>query len=411
MPTVRDIKKRYPKLESDGAITRLLKWSPGRSYILWMVKQCHAGQEEEQVLSAVQDFHAKKQRLPTDRRDVNAFKSLESLTDFLSTISAKSKRAKKKEEAQGRTLILRTKKADAYIITSFEGIRDLGKDTKWCITNRNDWESHRDSTFVVIVDKTRKRRVRFSKFIVEIKLNRTVEPDEILERRALLKLIRRAKRSAEATKKEVTSGSSVDVTVFDEIDIDTGEYHVDGRESANAELLRILLGDGKLEGLIQKAMSEQRSHTEQIVKVSALASGRLPKKKFMSLAKMVRDENIFNYLSLFDHPMARNPECKDYLWSLRPEKIPPGDVSFLIQSHAMSIPGCVEVALDSVFVKMKVKRGSTRRRLKARKATRVSMLARIIMSPQLSKEGKVLVMDFICENHFKLKDYEPGHLK
>jgi hypothetical protein len=90
-------------------------------------------------------FDKAQQRLPTNKRDINQYKSLDDVKATISQIDNVSKTQRKQTaKAKGSKYIGTVSGYDVYFITSHQACMLLGKGTKWCITQNDGvhWDNY-----------------------------------------------------------------------------------------------------------------------------------------------------------------------------------------------------------------------------------------------------------------------------
>ncbi len=132
--------------------------------------------------------------------DINSFKTLDDLKDFLNSVPKLSKRkvnSKIKITNPGAQLVFENDMVDVYLIKTKEASCEHNTDTKWCITSRSatHWEGYTDKgiTFYFIVRKEPEGnsldKVAFAKYpenlggVIEAydKNDKTVNPKKIMK--------------------------------------------------------------------------------------------------------------------------------------------------------------------------------------------------------------------------------------
>jgi hypothetical protein len=124
--------------------------TPQLKYLQWMVMQFEndVDVDETDMETTIRKFHSVQQRLPSDKRDINQYKSLETVKTVLSQLGDVSKTQQKQTaKAEGSQHIGIVEGYDVYFITSHAAAQLLGKGTKWCITTNSpkDWEKYTKS--------------------------------------------------------------------------------------------------------------------------------------------------------------------------------------------------------------------------------------------------------------------------
>lgn len=100
-----------------------------------MVQQASRGEQAtivSEVFNLLLNFQEKKQRLPIEKRNINAFQKLGDLRGELENLGA-SKSDEKKIALQGATQIYKNDQFKVYRVTTEEASCVLGRGTKWCI--------------------------------------------------------------------------------------------------------------------------------------------------------------------------------------------------------------------------------------------------------------------------------------
>jgi hypothetical protein len=105
----------------------------------------NAGIDDEEIMFTIHKFDSVQQRLPSDKRDINQYKSLEDVKTVLLRIGDVSKSQQKRTaKSEGAQHVGTVDGYDVYFITSHEAAMLLGKGTQWCITESNGkhWDSY-----------------------------------------------------------------------------------------------------------------------------------------------------------------------------------------------------------------------------------------------------------------------------
>jgi len=390
---------KYPIDESSWNQIRL--WVPSRHYVSWVVKRTHKGEDLSKLLEAVVHFHNNKTRLPLDKRDLLRYRTLSSLRKQLDKIGVQSNRQHRKKRARGYYLLDEIGDVKFYLIENYEGARTLSLGTKWCIANEGDFKSHYSrSVIVVAVVKGKRERDRFSKFAI---LLDDRDPGYPWTSNSLpnWKEIRNY-RSPRPRK-----GSPHRYQIFDELNDPQEEgWEPVPVHSSFEEILDIRSGRRTVvKEVLTKAINQQQK-PEKLVETTfaELRKGRsLRHQQFTRLADIVVENELFNVISLFEHPKARARTCREYLWSLvNPENLGPGEAQFLAQTSAMAIPEAVDTVCR---VAVGIHRARARR--KTPRTTKSGGLLTLILSNRhLTEETKRIVYEFLGRDVLKMKDFE-----
>jgi len=135
---IQDVQKKYPNVNID----LLAKGDPSSSnkYIEWMAKQLNSDNnlDLEEVITAIQLFDKISNRIQSNKKDINNYKSFEELIKLIDSVPLQSKTAEKKtSKIKGSTKIGETEEYFVYRIDTHEACTLMGKGTKWCITEKN----------------------------------------------------------------------------------------------------------------------------------------------------------------------------------------------------------------------------------------------------------------------------------
>jgi hypothetical protein len=139
------LQARYQNI--DVAVVASMDPTPQLKYLQWMVIQFENDEnvDETDMETTIRKFHSVQQRLPSEKRDINQYKSLEAVKAVLSQIGDTSKtKQKQTTKAEGSQHIGIVDGYDIYFITSHEAAMLLGKGTRWCITQYDGelWDSY-----------------------------------------------------------------------------------------------------------------------------------------------------------------------------------------------------------------------------------------------------------------------------
>jgi hypothetical protein len=388
-------KERYPKVDPK-AIDMFYKWGPGNNnHALWMVRMVSKGEDPEKVLNVARDFWDRKERLPKKSRDLTAYKTLAALQKAVNEIEAQSGRQKRKSE-RGYKRVLRTPEVDVYHILNYEGMRFMGRDTTWCLVQENDWQSYKDYLIFVIINKTKERRGRFSKFALLLDMPFHIDPEELLSYERICKC-------ADALDAGVSDANLSNFSIYDERD------RYDGSSGARAEILRLLVGEEALmEALLPTIQKYVRGGNDPNFRraAHALARGeKLPVGEFVEVASLVAEHKLFNVLSLFHHPKMRTKLGRSHVWSLRQEALDWADLKTLAKTPAVSIPEFVEMYLDEAEWQNQHARMDQRyKRIKY-------VLGTLMRNSAMTQETKEIAMNWFGRCVFRMDDYSTDFKK
>jgi hypothetical protein len=139
------LQARHPHIDVHSVA--VLDPTPQKKYLQWMIGQYDQNDDidDEEMMFTIRKFHAALQRLPSDKRDINQYKSLEAVKTILSQIGDVSKSQQKRTaKSEGAQHVGTVNGYDVYFITSHEAVMLLGSGTKWCITESNGrhWNSY-----------------------------------------------------------------------------------------------------------------------------------------------------------------------------------------------------------------------------------------------------------------------------
>lgn len=153
----------YPDVPVD-VVDRLFEACPRKgAYGTWMVSQVDQGADEDQVVDVARSFDKVRAALPKTDRDLYRYDSAE---DVLATISRAVKK-KKQKRSKGYECLLDSPHLRFYRVQTFQGMRRLGRDARWCITRKRDWKAYAEGNAVfVAVLPSAKRRALASKFCI-----------------------------------------------------------------------------------------------------------------------------------------------------------------------------------------------------------------------------------------------------
>lgn len=144
--------KDYPKHEA--LVKELFSFDPSKgSYGKWMAQQIIDKKEKKDIVKeTISSFHNVKNKLPKDKRDIQKYKSL---SDLKKVVEENPSKRQVKKENPGYEKIATSKLCDAYLVKSYEGMKALGTDTKWCVTTKCNWDDYTSNgdIFIVFVSK------------------------------------------------------------------------------------------------------------------------------------------------------------------------------------------------------------------------------------------------------------------
>ena len=139
------LQARYPNI--DVPVVASMDPTPQLKYLQWMVIQFENDEwvDETDMETIIRKFHNAQQRLPSDKRDINRYKSLDAVKAILSQIGDISKTQQKQTaKSEGAQHVGTVDGYDVYFITSHEAAQLLGKGTQWCITQSDgqNWDNY-----------------------------------------------------------------------------------------------------------------------------------------------------------------------------------------------------------------------------------------------------------------------------
>jgi hypothetical protein len=329
--------EKYPKV--DPVIAHgLFDRDPSRgAYGEWMVGRVADGEHHETVHDVVVLFHQCKQRLPKEWRDLYNYPHTHALRTAIEKIGETSKRAKRRKH-RGYTLIHEYPLVSFYRVDSYQGIKSLGRDTKWCITNESQYKQYKERLIVVAVSRLRGKQDAYSKFAVLSQKKVLIDPDRFL--------------SWEKLKGIARDGYKFDWGVWDAKD--RHPYHYGDEDGQPlGEMLDMLAGR---RGATQAAMAAAAGGTEHMeIFKSTLEEVRGCRGAFSALeiAEKAAKHRLFNPLSLLDHPDVRSTgACRD-VWKLsrksHREALDREALMQLARRPAMNVPEVLELYLERAY--------------------------------------------------------------
>lgn len=292
-------KSKYPSVD-DATVDNLFARDPTRgAYGEWMVRQVAAGEHHDDVLEAVLSFHRCKDRLPKEQRDLYGHEDVGRVLAAVEGVGATSKR-QRRMRSRGYSVVASLPNVTFYLVKSYEGVRALGRDTKWCITKRGDYKSYSDKAIVVAVSKLREKRDAYSKFAILTTHAISVNPDKFF--------------SWERLKAISAKGFEVDWRIWDAQD--RNPYHYGQYVEPLKEILDMLAGE---RGATDRVLSEALGGLTRIDlwrDTLHRLRGRVVPTTVIEVAEIASRERLFNPLSMLDHPSIRSMGACERIWKV-----------------------------------------------------------------------------------------------
>jgi len=320
-------KKRFPDVKP-SVIDKLFDADPsGGAYGTWMTNHVGLGNSPREVMAAIKTFHEVKQRLPHDRRDLYTYGTLKDLK-AASEIGPSTR--KKKQENPGYTLLREFENVSFYLVNTFEGMRRLGRNTQWCVTQKAHYPSYRSRLIVVAINHLRGPRHPYSKVVI---LSRDVEvlPVDFRQWKHLRKLEARPSRRR-VKRWEFWNATDAEEGVFKKkthLAIVELLDNLAGRPGATVEVLEELY-DPRISMLVQKMRGCRV--VADLVKLAEYFSN-----------------NGLNPLSLLDHPMAKSQATCQAIWDTstmdHQRRLCSSDLDVLGPKPAINVPELLEMYL------------------------------------------------------------------
>ena len=136
--------------------------SKTNKYLLWMASQKKKGHTDEDIIATVQSFDRRRKSLT--HQDIYKYTELKTLEkELLKLNPSKAERRDLKNLRSGKDYVTLIDKGGIklYLPLSFKGIKNLGKDTRWCIASSvGYWKSYsaENIIFVLLNDQLVKRK-------------------------------------------------------------------------------------------------------------------------------------------------------------------------------------------------------------------------------------------------------------
>jgi hypothetical protein len=137
--------------------------------------------DDEEMSKTITAFDKAQQRLPTNKRDINQYKSLDDVKATISQIGDMSKTKQKQTvKAEGAQLVGTIDGYNVYFITSHAAVMLLGKGTKWCITESDGkhWDNYIYSVKFFFAIRNQPLGDALDKIAIVHKINNEEEYDE-----------------------------------------------------------------------------------------------------------------------------------------------------------------------------------------------------------------------------------------
>ena len=113
------------------------------------------GEDDADVIRALQDFETAKNRPEFPHKNINEFKTYPDLIQALEPYrGVQSVRAtNKKDIKEGLELLGGSGSYKAYHLSTFEAAHGVSQGTEWCIKNKNNYEGYNDRGPLVYFEK------------------------------------------------------------------------------------------------------------------------------------------------------------------------------------------------------------------------------------------------------------------
>jgi hypothetical protein len=174
---VKKIKDKNPNLTFQ--IDKLINSDPSgtKKYILWQIKQLKNGNNVEDLIRLISYFNNHIESFK--QKDINKYLSLEELEKEIKIVSSKkSKSSFINEQVKAGAIKIYEEKMDKEILWQLYRIDNkfaaqaLGRDSSWCITQKNEAHyeeySKKNILFYYIIDFQKERRDPHHKFAASI---------------------------------------------------------------------------------------------------------------------------------------------------------------------------------------------------------------------------------------------------
>jgi hypothetical protein len=159
------IKKYSKKKKSKKIINKLSDGDPSgnNKYLPWMVKIYYkeGWESTTYIINLIELFHKNIQRIKN--KDINSYKSFDSLSEVVEEAEKKRKEAElKKEVKKQKTVIYEDDRWFVVSPHSWKASCFYGAGTKWCVTSKDTkvhWDNYsKRASFFYIIDKKKKQK-------------------------------------------------------------------------------------------------------------------------------------------------------------------------------------------------------------------------------------------------------------
>lgn len=287
------------------------------AYSDWALRETlKTPENKEKIVEYINIFHNKKNTLASDKRDLYSYKSFDQLKKELDSL-APSNRKKKKE---GYTLIKESSKAKFYEVHDYNGIKALGADTKWCITQEQHWKSYTENQnyiFFILVSNWVEDKAKDSKFALSFRVNDNKKYNNRNFYDSTHNLYERLRNDLWAYQ-QATNNTKVSYTWHDAKDRQWYDDY-DGVNIIDNYIDLLLEEKGFISKFIKTISGELTLMPPEIAKEMRVLLDDIRwgnRDKILECAKRGSDLELFNPLSLLFHKKIKSQKACKEIWDM-----------------------------------------------------------------------------------------------